>query len=182
MVLKQLTIENKQYIKEAAELLREAFPHSYFDSADEEILTCLQEEKVVIGAIENNKLVGFVGAIPQYNVTAWELHPLIVSAFHRLKGIGRQLCIELEKILRSKGCLTIYLGSDDETGSTTLGNTNLFEDTFEKIKNIKNIQKHPFEFYQKMGYQIVGVIPDANGIGKPDIWMAKSITEHTNNL
>lgn len=68
------------------------------------------------------------------------------------------------------------------TGNTTLGNTTLFEDTFEKIKNIKNIQKHPFEFYQKMGYQIVGVIPDANGIGKPYIWMAKSIAEHTNNL
>ncbi|WP_184748723.1 GNAT family N-acetyltransferase [Spirochaeta isovalerica] len=84
-------------------------------------------------------------------LTAWELHPLIVSESHHLKGIGRQLCIELEKILRSKGCLTIYLGSDDETGSTTLGNTNLFEDTFEKIKSIKNIKKHPYEFYPKIG-------------------------------
>jgi hypothetical protein len=26
---------------------------------------------------------------------------------------------------------------------------------------------------------IVGVIPDANGIGKPDIWMAKSIWKIT---
>ena len=29
--------------------------------------------------------------------------------------------------------------------------------------------------FQKMGYKIVGVFPDANGIGKPDIWMAKRI-------
>lgn len=29
------------------------------------------------------------------------------------------------------------------------------------------------EFYQKMGFAIVGVMPDANGIGKPDIYIAK---------
>jgi hypothetical protein len=31
------------------------------------------------------------------------------------------------------------------------------------------------EFYQKLGYVIVGVIPDANGFGKPDIFMAKRL-------
>ncbi|MBB6482483.1 hypothetical protein [Spirochaeta isovalerica] len=67
MYFRQLTIENKHFIKDAAELLRKAFPQSYSDSADEEIISCLQDEKVVIGAIENNKLIGFVGAIPQYN-------------------------------------------------------------------------------------------------------------------
>jgi hypothetical protein len=32
-----------------------------------------------------------------------------------------------------------------------------------------------YEFYQKQGYVIVGVMPDANGLGKPDILMAKSV-------
>jgi aminoglycoside 6'-N-acetyltransferase I len=31
------------------------------------------------------------------------------------------------------------------------------------------------KFYQKLGYVIVGVIPDANGPGKPDIMMAKRV-------
>jgi aminoglycoside 6'-N-acetyltransferase I len=31
------------------------------------------------------------------------------------------------------------------------------------------------EFYQKQGFVIIGVMPDANGLGKPDILMAKSV-------
>lgn len=34
----------------------------------------------------------------------------------------------------------------------------------------------PHGFYEKLGFMIVGVMPDANGIGKPDIYMAKRVT------
>lgn len=172
----ELTIENTKHIKEAADLLRQVFPHSYMDCAEEEVLECLEKENVLIAAIEEDVLIGFIGARPQYGITGWELHPLLVSESYRSNGIGTTLCIELENLLREKGCLTIYLGSDDETDSTSLSNTNLFEDTFQKIENIKNLKNHPFEFYQKLGYKIVGVIPDANGIGKPDIMLAKGIS------
>jgi aminoglycoside 6'-N-acetyltransferase I len=45
----------------------------------------------------------------------------------------------------------------------------------EKLMNIKNIKGHPYEFYQKMGFSLVGVIPDADGLGKPDIILAKRV-------
>jgi len=32
-----------------------------------------------------------------------------------------------------------------------------------------------YEFYQKLGFTIVGIIPDANGWGKPDILVAKRV-------
>jgi aminoglycoside 6'-N-acetyltransferase I len=35
--------------------------------------------------------------------------------------------------------------------------------------------RHPFVFYQKLGYAVVGALPDATGFGKPDILMAKRI-------
>ena len=175
MELIQLSLDQAQYIKDAVSLLIEAFPHAYSDCAEEEIKHCLDVDRIAIAAIENDRLIGFVGAIPQYGVTAWELHPLVGQAEYRNKGIGTKLCSALEHILREKGCFTIYLGSDDEDGSTTLSNTDLFENTYQKIEAIKNLNQHPYEFYQKIGYKIVGVIPDANGIGKPDIWLAKSI-------
>jgi len=32
-----------------------------------------------------------------------------------------------------------------------------------------------YEFYQKLGFVIVGVMPDANSVGKPDIYLAKRV-------
>lgn len=173
--LVDLKKDDKDYIVQAAKLLEDAFPRCYTDCGEEEVFKCLEEDKVCIVAIEDEQVVGLVGAMPQYGKTGWELHPLVVMKEYQKRGFGRSLCTELEKQLKLQGCVTIYLGSDDENGSTTLAGTNLFEDTYHKIANIKNIKHHAFEFYQKVGYQIGGVIPDANGIGKPDIWLAKSL-------
>jgi len=49
------------------------------------------------------------------------------------------------------------------------------ESAIQHVARIRNLKQHPYEFYQKQGFVIVGVMPDANGIGKPDILMAKSV-------
>ena len=77
--------------------------------------------------------------------------------------------------MAKRGCITLYLGTDDEFDKTSLSGADLYDDLFGKIERIRNLRRHPFEFYQKMGYRIVGVLPDVNGIGKPDIWMAKRV-------
>ncbi len=77
--------------------------------------------------------------------------------------------------MQERGGITVYLGTDDEDNMTSLSNTDLYTNLSEKIVKIKNLKRHPYEFYQKQGYAIVGVIPDANGIGKPDILMAKRV-------
>jgi aminoglycoside 6'-N-acetyltransferase I len=81
----------------------------------------------------------------------------------------------LEAQVRRRGGLTLWLGTDDEDGLTTLSGVNLYPNVYEHISKIKNLRNHPYEFYQKLGFVIVGVMPDANGRGKPDIYMAKQI-------
>ena len=130
---------NKKYIKEASELLIESFPHCYSDSALEEVEMCLSEDRIAVMAVENNQLVGFAGAIPQYGVTGWELHPLVVRKSHQFKGIGTLLIKALEQEVAKRGGVTIYLGTDDEFNKTSLSNCNLYEDLFDKIANIKNL-------------------------------------------
>ncbi len=74
-----------------------------------------------------------------------------------------------------RGGKTITLGTDDESNRTSIGGVDLYPNVLENVSNIKNLREHPFEFYQKLGYVITGVIPDANGFGKPDILMCKRV-------
>lgn len=177
MIISHFDKTNKKLIEEAAELLVESFPHSYSDCSHEEMEKILSDDRIAIMALENDKLLGFIGALPQYGITAWELHPIVVSKSQQFKGIGSKLIVALEREVAQRGGITIYLGTDDEFGQTSLSNKDLYEDLYDKIKNIKNYKRHPYEFYIKMGYKIVGVIPDANGLGKPDIWMAKRVNK-----
>ena len=175
MIISIFDRKNDKLVKEAAELLIESFPHSYSENAFEEIGRILSEDRISIMAVEDGHLIGFVGAIPQYGITGWELHPIVIRKSHQFKGVGTLLINALESEVAKKGGITIYLGTDDEFDKTSLSNTDLYVDTYKKIENVINYKQHPYEFYQKMGYKIVGVIPDANGIGKPDIWMAKRV-------
>jgi len=149
MIIQLFDKSNEQYVKEAANLLTACFPHAYSDCAFEEMNNILDKERIAVMAVEDNHLIGFVGAIPQYGVTGWELHPLVVNEAYRNKGIGSQLVYKLEEEVIARGGIVMYLGTDDEFGKTTLSGTDLFDDLFEKIQSIKNIGNHPYEFYQK---------------------------------
>ncbi len=175
MEIKSLQKIERNQVQAAADLLCEAFPHCYGDCAEEEMERCLEEGRVALVAVDDRHVVGFVGAIPQYGETGWELHPQVIHAARQGEGIGTQLIRAREEAVARRGAITVHLGSDDEFDRTSLGGVDLYDDLFGKIASIRNTGHHPFEFYQKVGYRIVGVIPDEGGIGKPDIWMAKRI-------
>jgi aminoglycoside 6'-N-acetyltransferase I len=161
-------------VSEAANVLQDALNYTRH-AAEQEIRKMLKKPNVMLTAIAENRVVGIIGAIPQYGLTGWELHPLAVLTEYQRQGVGSALVETLEREIYERGGVMMYLGSDDESGTTSLYGADLYDDTFEKIKNIKNTGGHPYTFYEKVGYKIVGVLPDANGIGKPDIWMAKRI-------
>ncbi|PRX29330.1 aminoglycoside 6'-N-acetyltransferase I [Orenia metallireducens] len=134
------------------------------------------EDRISIAAInDSDNAIGWIGGIKKYSGNVWELHPLVVNKYGRKQGIGTLLVTEFEDQVKAKGGITICLGSDDENNSTSLSNVNLYDDLFNKLETIENKNSHPYEFYQNLGYKIVGVLPDANGIGKPDIFLAKGV-------
>jgi aminoglycoside 6'-N-acetyltransferase I len=177
-----LSSEDHRLMQQAAQLLVDAFREHWPDAwptleeGRKEVGEMLETGRICRAAVdENGNLLGIIGGIQGYDGNVWELHPLAVQLSLQGQGIGRALVVDFEDQVRSKGGLTITLGTDDEDGMTTLSNIDLYENLWEKIRNIRNLKGHPFEFYQKMGYVISGVVPDANGPGKPDILMAKRV-------
>ena len=182
MYIISLTRENEHLIKQAAQLMVDAFrehwPEAWPTLEDglQEVNEMLDEQRICRVALdEEGNLSGIIGGIPQYDGHVWELHPLAVQPAIHGQGIGRALVEDFEEQVRSRGGLTITLGSDDEDHMTSLSGVDLYENLWDKVKNIRNLKNHPFEFYQKMGYIITGVVIDANGVGKPDIIMSKRV-------
>lgn len=177
-----LSPDHEHLIQQSAQLLVDAFREhwpdawSTFEDGHKEVQEMLETGKICRVAVdEGGILLGIVGGIPSYDGHVWELHPLAVQPSLQGQGIGRALVEDFEEQVRLKGGLTITLGTDDEDGMTSLSGVDLYENLWEKVRDIRNLKKHPFGFYQKMGYVITGVVPDANGNGKPDILMSKKV-------
>ncbi len=83
----------------------------------------------------------------------------------------------LEERAAAAGILTIMLGTDDQFGGTNLSGRDLYPDIPGAIAGISQTTAgHPYAFYARLGYVVVGLVPDANGPGLPDVLMAKRIS------
>jgi len=173
--------ESKETMDQAVKILLETMPEAdmWPDLDEEEALEAVEEsisdENISIGIKVNNQLIGWVGLMPMYEKT-WELHPMAIMPKYQGKGYGKILLNEMEKIAREKGVIGIFAGSDDEANKTSLSEKEITgKNIFEEIKNINNYKNHPYEFYMRCGYSIIGIIPNANGVNKPDILLWKDI-------
>jgi len=156
-----------------AEHWPDAWPNH--EAAVEEVRESLEPGRISRVAVDDHGTVlGWIGGLHEY-AYVWELHPLVVRADRQGQGIGRALVADLEALVAARGGLTLRLGTDDDSNQTSLGGVDLYPNVWEHIASIRNLDRHPYEFYQKLGFVIVGVIPDANGVGKPDIMMAKRL-------
>jgi aminoglycoside 6'-N-acetyltransferase I len=157
---------------------REQHPGAWPDmeSAIEEVRESLGLARISRVAVdEDGTPLGWIAGRPTYGGRVWELHPLVVRPDVQRRGIGRALVADFESRVRERGGLTIIVGADDESNATSLSGLDLYREPALHIANARVITTHPLDFYRKVGYTLVGVIPDANGVGKPDLLMAKRL-------
>ncbi len=175
----ELQPDDSDAIEQVASMLMAAFTdwHETRDEAREEVRESFTPGHISLVARSGDEVLGWVGAIPMYDF-AWELHPLVVREETRGRGMGKALVAALEERVRERGALTLYLGTDDDgpTPGTSAGGVDLFPDPLAHAANLEVIE-HPASFYRRLGFVVVGLIPDANGPGKPDILMAKRISQ-----
>jgi aminoglycoside 6'-N-acetyltransferase I len=170
-------------LAEAACILREAIPGPSYKApgeAEAEAGSFLDDpRRLALAAVDGGAVVGWIGGVRGYS-HALELHPLVVDAPWRGRGVGRALAEALEARAAAEGFLTIHLGTDDEVGGTNLFGRDLFGNVLGKLAAIAPTERgHPFFFYRRLGYEPIGLLPDANGPGQPDIYMAKPVAAVT---
>ncbi len=96
-----------------------------------------KDKRVVLGAFDNGLLVGTVTLLldcPPNQPHRAEIAKMMTSVTHRERGIARMLLQEAEHIAREKERTLINLDTAEEDGAAG--------------------------FYEKQGYQRVGIIPD----------------------
>lgn len=164
----------------AAHILRAAIPNAAASwpthaSAREEVDACLEKGRAAFLALHDSTVAGWIGAIV-VSPWLWELHPLAVDPARQGQGVGTALVRTLEAAALEAGVTAIYLGTDDDWGGTNLHGRDLYPGVLEAARKIQPAPRHPFRFYEKLGYTVTGLIPDASGPGKPDIIMTKRLT------
>lgn len=183
VTIRDLAAGDERAVNGTAELLVAAFrghSPSWPDvvTALDEVRESLQSDRVSrIARDIDGRIVGWIGGIPQYSGNVWEVHPLAVLPECQRLGIGRALIEDIEQQAASRGVVTLWLGADDEDGRTSLAGVDPYPDPLVVLASIANVADHPFEFYQKCGFSVVGMLPDANGLGKPDIFLAKRVNK-----
>jgi aminoglycoside 6'-N-acetyltransferase I len=111
-------------------------------------------------------------------VRGWEIHPLVVAPACQRRSVGSALLGRLEARARDDGILTLFLGSDDDYGGSSLYGRDLWPDVLGHAATVAATERgHALTFYRQHGYRIVGVLPDVNGAGRPDILMAKQLSD-----
>lgn len=163
--------------REAALLLVEAFDHPLGWSSEE--AAAAEVERVLregfgVAALGDGILLGWAGGLPEYDGRVWELHPIVVRRECRLRGIGRSLVSAFEEEAQRRGALTVTLGTDDDGRQTSAAGVDLYDDLPRHLAELRDLgDRHPFLFYRRLGYTVTGIMPDANGPGRPDIYMSK---------
>jgi len=129
--------------------------------------------RVAVG--EDGRVLGWYGGIREYDGRVWELHPMAVRPDHQRRGIGRMLMTDFEAQVRERGGSTAVLVTDDVDGATTAHGLDLYPEIWRHIRDLKVLADHPVAFYQRCGYAVYGLLPDASGWRKPGILMAKRL-------
>ncbi len=176
-----LSPERPELLEQAAELLVDRMPEGWptLTEARKHVREMLDPARLCRGFIRGPRLLGWVGGLEHYPNHIWELHPLVVHRDHERRGVGRALVNDLEDRVRELGIHIMYVGTDDELDQTSLGGVDLFPDVLAKLARLENLHHHPVGFYQRLGYSVIGVMPDANGFGKPDILLARRLVERS---
>ncbi len=172
--------EDSSHVDAAAHILVAAFKDRSpawptFAAGHATVSEFVDSPHISYGAFLDNELIGWVGATPSYNGQSWEIQLLGVSPQWQRRGIATSLLKLLSEAVQRNGGHTLFVWCDDESESTTIGGKDIFTTPLEAIQAHVSGPRHAGGFYEQFGFVRCGILPNANGLGKPDILYAMAI-------
>lgn len=145
------------------------------DAARRELTDALEPQKIGRALLDaSGQPVAWVASLHDWG-DVWELNPLIVGIEHQRFGHGQRLVSEIEQLVAARGARTMMAFTSDTVGATSLADCDLYDNTFARLAGVEIRRPHALGFWQRVGYRIVGVVPDAEGPGKPSISLARRL-------
>lgn len=123
---------------------------------------------------DNGAPAGWISAVRLYGAV-WEVHPLLVSPQQQRRGIGAKLVADIEAQTKARGAGVLFVSTSDEVNATSLGGRDVYPNPLAALVNIEITPGHAAGFWLRQGYAIAGMIPDAEGPGKPSIHFTKRL-------
>jgi len=178
MHIANMTHLTQMQLTQAAQILTDSLPLGWatLSEALKELDESLAPANTLLAVLDENDVIGWGGIFPRYDGRVFEMHPICVREDMRGHGVGAMLVRNLENAAAARGALTMLVCADDdtETGETSLAGADLYFNLPAHMMSFEP-HRHSSAFYMHLGYTLVGVVPDANGPGKPDIYLAKKL-------
>jgi aminoglycoside 6'-N-acetyltransferase I len=82
---------------------------------------------------------------------------------------------DISELARAGGAVSVWAGAGDESQSTSFSSANLYRSPTAAMVDFDVPDDHPINFWLGVGFTLVGVRPDEEGLGKPGIHFARRI-------
>lgn len=104
----------------------------------------------------------------------WRAMPLVVRADLRRRGVGRALIADLAAFVAEDGPGTVYASLPGEVSTSITGRA-LFPNVLGRVLDVPSPDDHPLTFYRRVGFEVVGVLPDVVCPGTHELLLAKPV-------
>lgn len=123
------------------------------------------------------EVCGLASAAPYRASTMLRMQLLGVDPPFQRRGVGRALVRTVEDAAREAGMSTLVIALEDEAGLTSLSGRSLFPDPLAPMTKFVPPAAHPSIFLKRMGFALTGVLPEAAGPRRPELWFARSLED-----